>query len=128
MAFWPATVEEGRRFDALLTSKLGYRGMQQGGTVSEKRQRLKDALEAEAEYGLMTKLVLSTDENSAFCAVDDAIPCVMHGGNRICEKIFMMALIEAWNKCTSNSDRDLLIETVENFVNTGVFGTVASKA
>jgi len=124
----PATVEEGRRFDALLISELGYQGMQQGGTVSEKQQRLKDALEAEAEYGLMTKLVLSTDENSAFCAVDDAIPCVMHGGNRVGEKIFMMALIEAWNKCTSNSDRDLLIETVENFVNTGVFGTVASKA
>jgi hypothetical protein len=68
--------------------------MQQGGTVTEKRQHLNDALEVEAEYGLMTKLVLSTDENSAFCVVDDAIPCVMHGGNHIGEKIFMMALIE----------------------------------
>ncbi len=93
--------------------------------VSDKCQRLTDVLEVEAVYGLMTKLVSSTDENSAFCAVDDVIPCVMHGGNRIGEKIFMMALLEAWNKSSSNAEH---IETVENFVNTGVFGTLESKA
>jgi hypothetical protein len=128
VAFWPTTIEEGRRFDALLTAELGYHGLQQGETISDKRQCLTDVLEVEAVYCLMTQLVSSTNENSTFCAVDDAIPCVMHGRNHIGEKIFMMALLEAWNKCGSNADHMLLIETVENFVNTGVFGTLESKA
>jgi hypothetical protein len=67
----------------------------------ENRQMLRVALEAEQMYGLMTKLVLSIDRDSAFCAAEDAIPCVMHGGNRINEKNFMMVLIEAWESCES---------------------------
>ncbi len=54
--------------------------------MRENWQMLRDALEAEQMYGLMTKLVLSIDRDSAFCAAEDAIPCVMHGGNRINEK------------------------------------------
>jgi hypothetical protein len=29
---------------------------------------------------LMTKLVSSADKDSAFCAVEEAILCIMHGG------------------------------------------------
>jgi hypothetical protein len=50
-------------------------------------------------YGLMTKPVSSIDHDSAFCAAEDASPCVMHSGNRINEKIVMMVLIEAWESC-----------------------------
>lgn len=81
--------------------------MSQHGSIAEKRTRLKEALEAEAVYQLMSKLVLATDEGSAFCAVEDAIPCIMHGGNRMGEKIFMMLLLEAWGLCITNVDRIL---------------------
>jgi hypothetical protein len=88
------------------------------GTIAEKRSRLREALEAEAIYKLMIRLVLSTDDASAFCAVKGAIPCVMHGGNRMGENMFMMVLLEAWNACTTNEERTLLVETLENYVNT----------
>lgn len=78
--------------------------------IAEKQSRLREALEAEA--------VFSTDDASAFCAVEGAIPCVMHGENRMGEKMFMMVLLEAWNACTTNEERTLLVETVENYVNT----------
>ncbi len=128
IAFRPISLEEGRRFDTLLSTELAYRGLQSDGTISDKRHRLHAALEVEVMYELMTKLVASTDLNCAFCAVEDAIPCVMHGGNRIGEKIFMMLLLEAWTQCNSPSDKSELVETVENFINTGVFGTEESRS
>lgn len=128
ISFVPASVEEGRAFDSLLQVELGYRRLPVNGTIAEKRARLREALEAEAVYSLMQKLVLSTDVDQAFCAAEDAIPCVMHGGNRMGEKLFMMALLEAWNRCDSNESRRLLLEAVENFVNTGVFGTEQSRS
>jgi hypothetical protein len=85
-------------------------------------------LEAETIYDLMKRLVASTDWNSAFCEVETAIPCIMHGGNRVGEKLFMMMLIEVWNKCSSPSDQKALVEAVENFINTGIFGTEQSRA
>jgi hypothetical protein len=102
--------------------------MRADGTIAVKRSRLREALEAEAIYKLMTRLVLATDEASAFCAVEDAIPCVMHGGNRMGEKMFMMVLLEAWNGCATNGERSLLVKTVETYVNTGVFGTDESRS
>jgi len=115
IAFRPTSLSEGRQFDTLLNTELGYRQMSQHGSIAEKRTRLKEALEAEAVYQLMSKLVLATDEGSAFCAVEDAIPCIMHGGNRMGGKFFMI-------------DRILLVKTVENFVNAGGFGTEESHS
>jgi len=89
---------------------------------------LKAALEAEERYDLLLKLTLSTDPSSGFIAVETAIPCVLHGGNRLGEKVFMMILIIAWRECTTKSERDELIETFETFVNTGAFGTEESRA
>jgi hypothetical protein len=43
-------------------------------------------------------------------------------------EIFMMLLIEAWGLCVTNADRILLVQTVENFVYTGVFGTEESHS
>ena len=128
IAFRPTSVAEGRQFDNLLNMELGYRAMPVQGTIAEKRLRLQEALEAEAEYDLMTKLVAATDDEMVFIAIEDAIPCILQGGNRMGEKIFMMLLVEAWNECRSNADRELLIRTVEHFVNTGVFGTEQSQS
>jgi Holliday junction resolvase RusA-like endonuclease len=128
IAFQPATIEEGRNFDNFLSVELGYRGLPQNGTIREKRQRLLYALESESAYTLMTKLVASTNMDSAFVEVESAIPCIMHGGNRIGEKIFMVLLLEAWGYCTTKTDRDLLIKTVEDYVNSGVFGTEDSRS
>jgi len=124
----PSADMVGRQFDNLLNMELGYRAMPVQGTIAEKRLRLQEALEAEAEYDLMTKLVAATDDEMVFIAIEDAIPCILHGGNRMGEKIFMMLLVEAWNECRSNADRELLIRTVEHFVNTGVFGTEQSQS
>jgi hypothetical protein len=128
ISFAPTSLQEGRQFDNVLTLELGYRRMRADGTIAVKRSRLREALEAEAIYKLMTRLVLATDEASAFCAVEDAIPCVMHGGNRMGEKMFMMVLLEAWNGCATNGERSLLVKTVETYVNTGVFGTDESRS
>ena len=98
------------------------------GTIGDKQQPLRAALEAETISDLMKRLVASTDWNSAFYRVESAIPCIMHGGNRIGEKMFMVMLIKVWNKCSSPSDQKSLIETVEHFINTGIFGTQQSKA
>jgi hypothetical protein len=124
----PTSLEEGRIYDEFLSTELGYCMLQTNGTVGEKRKRLHDALEGEQMYSLMTKLVSSIDQESAFCAVVDAIPCAMHGGNRINEKLFMMVLIEAWESCRSNQERELLIKIIEDYINSGVFGTEQSKA
>ncbi len=115
-------------FDTFLSTELPYHGLRNDGTIAEKRQRLQTALEVEAMYGLMTKLVLPTDYDSAFYAVEDAISCIMHGGNRMGEKIFMMMLLEFWAKCKTNSKREELIATVENFINRGIFGTKQSRS
>lgn len=64
-AFQPSSLEEGRQFDALLSTELSYRGLESNGTVAEKRQRLKAASEVEEIYHLMTKLAASTDFESA---------------------------------------------------------------
>ena len=61
----------------------------------------------------MTKLVGSIDHDSAFCAVEDAIPCIMHGGVRMNEKLFMLVLLEAWESCETNAEREALIPTLE---------------
>jgi hypothetical protein len=76
----------------------------------------------------MTKLVSATDYESAFCEVKDAIPCIMHGGNQIGEKMFMMVLMEAWDYCITKRDREHLISIVEQYINTGIFGTRESNA
>jgi hypothetical protein len=126
--YQPSTLEEGIQFNSFINTELSYRHLPTNGTIREKRERLRSALEAEQIYGLMTKLVASIDHESAFCAVSDAIPCIMHGGNRINEKLFMMVLLEAWDSCVTNRDRERLIEAVENYINCGVFGTPESKA
>ncbi len=124
----PSTLEEGIEFNAFLNAELSYRQLPAIGTVRENCQRLRSALEAEQIYRLMTKLVGSIDRESAFCAVEDAIPCIMHGGNRINEKLFMMVLLEAWSSCMNNREREALIITVKNYINSGMFGTPESKA
>jgi len=124
--FQPSTLEEGINFNATLNTELGYWQLPANGTVHEKCQRLHSALEVEQIYELMTKLVTSIDHESAFCAVEDAISCIMHGGSRINEKLFMMVLLEAWNACMSKQEQERLIITVENYSNSGVFGTAES--
>jgi hypothetical protein len=126
--FGPASLEEGTMFNDFLRTELGHRGLERNGTVAEKRKRLRDALEAEQMYSLMTKLVSIFDQESAFCTAEDVIPCIMHGGNGINEKLFMIILIEAWESCETNEEKLLLIKTVEDYINSVVFGTVQSKA
>ena len=128
ISFCPATLEEGRHFDQLLSVELSYRGVATDGTIRSKRESLHAAIEAKTLYNLMSKLAASTGIDSEFCAVEDAIPCIMHGGNHVGEKIFMMLLLELWSKCVSNADRLAVIEAVKNFVNRGVFGTEDSRS
>jgi hypothetical protein len=109
IAFQPRTIEQGREFDAFLREELRYRQLNNSGSVSEKRQCLLAALEAEEMYTLMTKLVASKDYESAFCEVEDAIPCIMHGGNRIGEKLFTVVMLEAWEDCITKSSKEMLI-------------------
>jgi len=126
--FRPESLDEGTMFNDFLRTELGYHGLERNGTVAEKRKRLHDALEAEQMYSLMTKLVSSFDQESAFCTAEDAFPCIMHGGNQINEKLFMMILMEAWESCETNEEKLLLIKTVEDYIISVVFGTVQSKA
>lgn len=79
ITFRPATLDEGRHFDTLLSVELSYHGLPNNGTVTSKWESLRAALEAEPIYNLMTKLVASTDLESTFCAVEDAIPCILYG-------------------------------------------------
>jgi hypothetical protein len=39
----------------------------------------------------------------------------------------MMLLLETWSKCNSYSDQTLLVDTVENCVIMGVFGSLESR-
>ncbi len=97
ISFCPATLEEGMHFDQLLSVELSYRGLASDGTIRSKRESLLAALEAKTLYNLMSKLAASADQDSAFCAVEKAIPCIMPGGNCSREKIFMMLLLELWS-------------------------------
>lgn len=42
--------------------------------------------------------------------------------------MFMMLLLEKWSRCTRNSERICLVNTVENFINRRVFGTEDSQS
>ncbi len=48
---------------------------------------LKLALEAEAQHDLIQKRIASTDPESAFITIETAIPCILHGGSRLGEKV-----------------------------------------
>ncbi len=126
--FRPSNEAEARAFKELLRDELQLRGLETGGTVREKRALLKTALGAQEQFKLLTKLVASTDPASAFITIEAAIPCILHAGNRLGEKIFMMLLLEAWRCCINNAKKKELIEVVEHFVNTGAFGTAQSRA
>ena len=52
----------------------------------------------------------------------------MHGGNWIGEKLFMLVMTEAWEKCQTKHAREELIRAVQHNINTGVFGTIDSQA
>jgi hypothetical protein len=88
ISFQPFTVEQARDFNQLLIQELTYRALPVNGTLRDKRELLKSALEAEQKYDLVVKLTLSTDLESAFIAIETAIRCILHGGNRLGEKIF----------------------------------------
>jgi hypothetical protein len=111
--FRPKSLEEGTMYNDFLKTELGYWRLPTNGTVSEKRKRLRDALEAEQMYSLMTKLVSSIDQESVFYNAEDAIPCIMHGRNRINEKLFMMVLIEGWESCNTNEEWLFLIKLLK---------------
>jgi hypothetical protein len=78
------------------------------------------ALETENVYSLMTRLVASTYTNCAFIEVESAIPCIMHGVTRL-KKI-------SWGNCLTKADRDILRKTVEDYIDTGIFGTEDSQS
>jgi hypothetical protein len=126
--FHPSTVEEARAFNDFVMNELRIRELVINGTLWEKRELLKSALEAERQYDLIMKLILSTDLESAFIEIVTAIPCILHGGNRLSEKVFMMMLIVVWREATTKAERDEIVETVETFVNTGAFGTEQSRS
>jgi len=126
--FQPSNDIEARHFKDLLLIELQLRQLGTTGTVREQRHLLKSALEAQEMYKLLKKLIDSGDPDSAFIAVEAAIPCILHGGNRLGEKLFMMLLLEAWCRCMNNSDKKDLVEVVEHFVNTGAFGTEQSRS
>jgi len=58
--FRPRTIEQGRQFDDFITRELRLRMLAWEGTVSEKRQRLKDALQHETIYNLMPTAIQFT--------------------------------------------------------------------
>ena len=80
-------------------------------------------------YNLMVTLVAATDYIRAFCQVDDAMPyIIMHGGNQIGEKMFMLVFMKAWEHCTTKHAPEDLIGAIEHYINTGVFGTIDSQS
>jgi hypothetical protein len=66
ISFRPRTVQQGREFDEFMSQELGLQRLPTGGSISEKRQRLQDALESETIYNFMVKLVAETGYESAF--------------------------------------------------------------
>jgi hypothetical protein len=97
------------------------------GTVSKQRLLLKSALEAQEKYKLISKLTTSTDSSTACVAVEAAIPCILHGGNWLGEKVFMMMLLEVWRCCYSTRQKQELVQVVVYFMNTGAFGSEHSR-
>jgi hypothetical protein len=63
------------------------------GLVRENRQLLKSTLEVEDKCKLLCKVTASKDFEAAFVTIEATIPCILHGGNRLGEKIFMMLLL-----------------------------------
>jgi len=84
---------------------------------------LKSALEAQEKYKLVSKF---RDLEAAFIAIEAAIPCILHGGNHLGEKIFMMLLLAAWRICCTAQQKEELVEALEHFVNTAAFGSEQS--
>ncbi len=67
--FHPSTMEEARTFNELVMDELRYRQLPIIGTLPEKCELLKSALETEKQYDLILKCTLSTDPDSAFIEV-----------------------------------------------------------
>jgi hypothetical protein len=117
--FQPRDENEARQFKLLLQEELQKHQLPTNGRVREQHLLLKSALEAQEKYKLISKLTSSTDSSTAFVAVEAAIPCILHGGNRLGEKVFMMMLLEVWRCCYSTRQKQELVQVVEHFVNTG---------
>ncbi len=97
--FHPGDKHEARPFKQLLIGELQLRQLPISGSVKENRQLLKSALEVEDKYKLLCKLTARKDFEAAFVTIEAAIPCILHGSNRLGEKIYMMLLLWAWRIC-----------------------------
>jgi hypothetical protein len=123
----PGDEHEAREFKQLLIQELQFLQLPIFGTARENRQLLKSALEAQKKYKLLSKLTASRDIEAAFVTIEAAIPCILHGGNHLGEKVFIMLLLEAWRCCLTTQQKEQLVDIVEHFVNTGAFGTEQSR-
>jgi hypothetical protein len=124
--FHPANEQEARDFKQLLMQELNLCQIPIQGTVRENRNLLRSALEAQEKYKLILKLLASRDLEAAFVTIEAAIPCILHGGNRLGEKNFMMLMLAVWRICGTKQQKQDLVDTVEYFVNTAAFGTEQS--
>ena len=107
------------------------------GSFAVRQERLKDALEVEAEIRVLVERIDHCDNNeAAVFAVMNCVPCILHGENRIGLKLLTRLLIEGVGNATkkktyadSNSPVtrvDNFIKAVELIVNTEILGSVES--
>jgi hypothetical protein len=77
-----------------ITTELRLRNLPLGGTLDDRREKLRNSLYMEQKYALI-KCVLSRNEGAVSAMkhlIEDAIPCGLHMENRVGEKIIQMLL------------------------------------
>jgi len=92
------------------------------------REKVQMVLEAEwqFQFQFLKDVLLLTDIEHAFCKIEDAIPCIMHGEKRMGEKICMMMVLQGWNECLRMAEKKELKGPIEQIINMQAFGTPAS--
>jgi hypothetical protein len=109
------------------------------GSAVIRRERLKDALEVEAEIrALVERIGHCENKEAAVFAVLNCVPCILHGENRIGLKLLTRLLVEGVANATkgmtytaasmnsANTRVDTFIKAVERIVNTEIHGSVES--
>lgn len=98
--FVPETRLEKNQFSHLVTSELHLRQLNEGGSLSIRREQLHGALKAERSISdLLSEISHGTTRENALFVLMSTLPCSLHGNNRMGIKIQTMLLLEGFSNC-----------------------------
>jgi hypothetical protein len=119
----PTGFAECVQFDRALQQELRLRNAPITGTLSARRQRLRELLEMEQRFTFLTSVIESKSPAEVMAKVEKCIPCILHAGMRAGEKVIGMILMEGMTERDGRSrDQEDMLDEVQEYINKLVLG------